>query len=572
MSTPVFIIAQQRSGTNLLRRSLATSGRFRDSDEVFDPRRDGFWPFYLEQTKKHPELARPNAVNQIKLLESFLEFHLDNDSPFTLLDVKYNSTHLQDDMWHSPVARSMLINWLIKKQYPVIHLVRDNCLENYVSFLVGTHTQNWVVGSTAQPPKPVKLELDVHHAVFQVKRRQQQIRRFQNDLRNANSLGLTYESLMDSNGHFSTTVSKQICEFLGIKEALAIAVPTKKTGRPLRDVVVNFDSELVPALKANGLGEYVEGDSEKQKSSSATDAIDQTEDTKSIVKVQPFHVLKHVPRVSLPKADCTPVFVLSLQQSGSESLCRGMGKTEQFKDFGRPFNPNQNGYWAFRDEMLAGRPELGVKTRAHQLEIFETYLSECLLSTQTPLAMFDVKYNSSHNLNESWYHRGTRPLFLEWLVEKQHPVIHLVRRNTLNSFFGNWLSANTSTTPVWLNPKHLIQNLKFQQTQIDVFRQWLEPIHSIEITTEPLFGSSICNANGESDCEIARILDHLDTSCEIDVSLDALDPIPSMAARIQNLESEIIPALIENGFEEQVNQSLFGFGKDNFSNETFVAA
>ncbi len=572
MSTPVFIIAQQRSGTNLLRRSLATSGRFRDSDEVFDPRRDGFWPFYLEQVKKHPELARPNAGNQIELLESFLEFHLDNDFPFTLLDVKYNSTHLQDDMWHSPVARSMFINWLIKKQYSVIHLVRDNCLENYVSFLVGTHTQNWVVGSTAQPPKPVRLELDVHHAVFQVKRRQQQIRRFQNYLRNANSLELKYESLMDSSGHFSITASKQICEFLRIKEALSIAVPTKKTGRPVRDVVVNFDSELVPALKANGLGEYVEGDAGNQNDGSTHNAIDQIEDAKSIVKVQPFQVLKHVPRVSLPKADCTPVFVLSLQQSGSESLCRGMGKTEQFKDFGRPFNPNQNGYWAFRDQMLADKPELGVKTRANQLEMFETYLSECLLSTQTPFAMFDVKYNSTHNLNESWYHRGTRPLFLEWLVEKQHPVVHLVRQNTLNSFFGNWLNVNASNPPVWLDPKNLIENLKFQQTQIEVFRQWLEPIHSIEITTESLFGARICKVNGEPDCKIAKILEHLESSCEIDVSLDALDPIPSMAARIKNLESEIIPALIENGFEEQVNQSLLGCDKDNSSNETYVAA
>ena len=45
-----------------------------------------------------------------------------------------------------------------------------------------------------------------------------------------------------------------------------------------------------------------------------------------------------------------------------------------------------------------------------------------------------------------------------------------------------------------------------------------------------------------------------------------------MDARIKNLESEIIPALIENGFEEQVNQSLLGCDKDNSSNETYVAA
>jgi len=81
MSTPVFIIAQQRSGTNLLRRSLATTGLFGDTDEVFDPRRKGFWPFYQQQVASRPELSRPTASHQIELFESFLESTLDNESP-----------------------------------------------------------------------------------------------------------------------------------------------------------------------------------------------------------------------------------------------------------------------------------------------------------------------------------------------------------------------------------------------------------------------------------------------------------------------------------------------------------
>ena len=561
MSTPVFIIAQQRSGTNLLRRSLATTGLFRDSDEVFDPRREGFWPYYLNQVGQRPELLCPTSDNQIELFERFLDSHLDNDSPFTLLDVKYNSTHLQDGMWHSPVARSALINWLIRKQYPVIHLVRDNCLENYVSFLVGTHTQDWVVGASAKPPKPVKLELDAHHAVFQVKRRQRQIDRFRNDMVNARSIELRYESLIEPAGHFSNSVATKICEFLSIDETLSIDVQTKKTGRPLRDVVVNFDKEVVPLMIANGLGQYVPHeecveDSPEANINSKPESLQVSDG--SVEKIRPFHSLKFVTRENLPALRSKPVFVISIQQSGSRSLCDGLSKSGHFANFGEPFDPSTNGYWDFRQKMLAERPELALKTPANQLNVFETFLSDSL-GDEKPIALIDVKYNSTQHLNEAWYHRGKRPLLLDWLVEKKHPVIHLVRDNVLGSYFGNWARQKSPDEPIYMNPNHLLQHLRFHQTQIDVFRQWLDPINFVEVNYEGLARSD----TDSTGVEIEKIRNHLLLSVDIDVSFEGYPPLSFLAGKIQNFESEIIPALNENGYRKWVDQSWIDFDKDN---------
>ena len=129
-SQPVFIFAQQRSGTNLLRKSLSATPLFRDLDEVFDPKQPQYWHFRKGKIRQQPKLATPTREHQVGMFEAFLQCRLSSRQPYTLIDIKYNSVHSLDDLWLSPMETPVLIDWLVQKQYPVIHLVRENHLEN----------------------------------------------------------------------------------------------------------------------------------------------------------------------------------------------------------------------------------------------------------------------------------------------------------------------------------------------------------------------------------------------------------------------------------------------------------
>ncbi len=493
MSTPLFVIADQRSGTNLLRRALASTEQLCDLNEIFHPQGGIYWLFREQQFRPATELSPPSADQQIEWFESFLHNCLPPEFPFSILDVKYNSSHVLNEFSRSPIDSPLFVKWLIQKQYPVIHLVRKNSLESYVSLLVGLHTNNWVVDVTASQPAPIHLKLDVAETIFQVAKRQRQIKQFRQFLQPANCLEVSYESLIDPTGEFSKFCLSQICQFVGLSKSWDIQVTTQKTGRPLRDVVENYDREILPALIDHGMSEMVVLEPDTRSIRFPPTAVSPRPDRPAI-RIRPQPVLKNAARISRKRGTSRPVFVISPRAGGAEFFRRAFGAHIESCDLGQIFLPAKNSYWSYRAQQLAVRPDLSLPNLKNQLEIFESFLDH-RLDHDKPFTLIDVSYDFVHSINETWYAPGSRPMLLAWLLEQKCAVIHLVKHNfyelgwhktDTNSDLTQREQGAAFSRGLTIDPSPIArhQQSKWQKTESDVMRAWLAPTNLLEIPVE----------------------------------------------------------------------------------------
>ncbi len=493
MSTPLFIIADQRSGTNLLRLSLASTEQLCDLNEIFHPQGGIYWLFREQHLQPATAVFPPTANHQIEWFESFLRVCLPPEFPFSILDVKYNSSHVLNEFSRSPIDTPLFVKWLIQKQYPVIHLVRENSLESYVSMLVGLHTNNWVVDVAAPQPAPIRLKLDVAETIFQVAKRQRQIKQFRQFLRPANCLEVSYESLIDPTGEFSKFCFNQICQFVGLTNSSDIQVTTQKTGQPMRDVVENYDHEILPALINQGMGAMVDFEPETRSNRFSATTVSPSSD-RSAIRIRPQPIFKHAARISRKRATSRPVFVISPRAGGSELFRQTFADRIASRDLGQIFLPAKNSYWSYRAQRVAVRPELSLPNLKNQLEIFESFLDH-RLDHDNPFTLIDVPYDFVHAINEAWYAPGSRPLLLSWLLEQKCAVVHLVKHKFCEP---GWHKTNSNSEPTPQEqgaassqgstndprPAARLQQSNWQKVESDVMRAWLAPTNLLEIPVE----------------------------------------------------------------------------------------
>jgi len=95
--------------------------------------------------------------------------------------------------------------------------------------------------------------------------------------------------------------------------------------------------------------------------------------------------------------------------------------------------------------------------------------------------------------------------------------------------------------------------------QINIFRQWLEPLNSVEINYESLLNES----NSTNGASLKQIKAQLQIKSDIDISFKAYPAISLLSAKIQNLKSEVIPALIEDGYQKWIDPNWSDFDRDN---------
>ena len=496
MSTPIFVIADQRSGTNLLRSSLASSQQICDLNEIFHPQGGIYWLYREQKLQLQPAWLMPTSEHQIELFEAFLAACLPGEFPFAMLDVKYNSSHTLNEFPRSPIETPRFIQWLIQKQYPVIHLVRENSLESYVSLLVGLHTNNWVVDVAAPRPAPIRLKLDVAETLFQVAKRQRQIKQFRQYLHPANCLELSYRALTDETGEFSDVCVKQICQWLGLRDSLNIRIVTQKSGRPMREIIENYDEEILPALIDLGMGRMVDTEPESESlNGSALPNISPCTD-RPVIRIQPQPVFRHVSRIRRVSALSQPLFLISACSQSADVFCQTLAANFDCFDATKIFSAAEDSFWSFRTQQLAARRELSLPSIKNQLEIFETFLDQ-RLNHDKPFTLIDVPYDFVHSINEAWYAPGTRPVLLAWLLEQKSAIIHLVKDN-----FFKQESSGSEHPALVIRPKNglaatgvsmsdrgsanVIQRNSLRRAEVAVMRAWLAPTNQLEIAVESL--------------------------------------------------------------------------------------
>ena len=251
---PVFVIATQRSGTNLLRKSLAATDLFFDLNEVFDPFHAEYWAFKKQQIMESPELSLPTEGNQLKLWHGYLSQRLSKiEKPFTLIDVKYTSMHHLDSLWHEHGSVPFLVQWLSANRFPVIHIIRASVLDTYVSNLLACRLQIWDAAD-ASAAEGVSFRLDPLEAKVEVQRRVEQIRLIRKMLLPLYSVEVAYELLLDRNKNkLSQETTSTLNRLLQPQPALHhVAVATRKMGRSASQLIENY-AEVQAELKGCSL-------------------------------------------------------------------------------------------------------------------------------------------------------------------------------------------------------------------------------------------------------------------------------------------------------------------------------
>lgn len=147
---PIIVLARQRSGTTVFRRTLAKTKTFEDFDEIFHPiliRKEAQASFHLFKQRwllQDITKAIVSVENQKKLFEDYFDY-LNNlgNCPFYLIDIKYNIWHHFNSFWQDSFAKPYLIDLIKERKIKIIHIIRKNVFKQTISLKRAIQTKQW---------------------------------------------------------------------------------------------------------------------------------------------------------------------------------------------------------------------------------------------------------------------------------------------------------------------------------------------------------------------------------------------------------------------------------------------
>jgi len=262
---PVFVLATQRSGTNYLRSLLRSTGLFVDYNEIFHSEvkndndasfsyfnwaKHSYFKYRAQRFAKDPELSIPLGENIVLLFNDYLDY-LSSESgsvPYFLVDVKYNSLHHFDPVWHSLTAPNFIFDLVSHRRSRVLHLVRENVFDVYLSNLVSNLTGLYVKENDDAIQIP-KILISVQNMFAKIKQIEQEVnlvRLYLEPL--ANVYELTYESISSEGIGVPPYIEKDLVDFFGTNLKLGLNETTRRIIENRWTVIENAD-EIVMALK-----------------------------------------------------------------------------------------------------------------------------------------------------------------------------------------------------------------------------------------------------------------------------------------------------------------------------------
>lgn len=224
MPEPIFLVASQRSGTNYLRFLLQKTGVIENFGEIFDTTQlqneqwnHQYFLYRLGQIKADPSLSIPLENNAEKLFNGYVEFlaKLAGNMPFFLMDIKYQSLHHMDTVWQEPLARNHVFKLIEKNDYKVIHMVRHNLFEFFVSHQLALKTGKYHL-LPGENDEAGTIEVDVDYMLRDMKRLEREqvlVRRFIWPIRN--KIEIAYENMRYNPNSMPPHLRVKLSEFLG---------------------------------------------------------------------------------------------------------------------------------------------------------------------------------------------------------------------------------------------------------------------------------------------------------------------------------------------------------------------
>jgi hypothetical protein len=246
---PIVLLSVQRSGTNFLRRVLGSHPAIDPLfGEIFDPghiaNELSFFHFYERAVASNPSLCLPDQ--RIVAFEHYIDF-LDEQvpSPSYILDIKYNSIRQLESYWSG--KREVLVQYIIDKQWPVIHLIRTDLVAAIFSQLRARKTGVYV--TKAQNYRDTASDaVDAVQMVRGVVQRRRLIQQYRRDFAAARLIEVAYEDLTDAPNGISEPVLGRIRDFLGVTDEFSRTPETTKLiAKPMSQAIVNYDEVVAEA-------------------------------------------------------------------------------------------------------------------------------------------------------------------------------------------------------------------------------------------------------------------------------------------------------------------------------------
>jgi len=156
MSRFVFLLARQRSGTNIFCDLIGKHGDIFPCPEIFHPSPTGLDPAqlklgfvsYLQRmiSWRGATAMYQYVTDRHAFFDGFLEYiESIADRPWIIFDIKYNSTHHLDKAWRGISSMPHIFDYAGSRGIKVLNLTRNNFLRFYLSERKAFLTQQWSV-------------------------------------------------------------------------------------------------------------------------------------------------------------------------------------------------------------------------------------------------------------------------------------------------------------------------------------------------------------------------------------------------------------------------------------------
>lgn len=259
---PLFLLANGRSGTHLLRGMLAAGFGVEDFGEAFNPDLEpathDYFPFLVDRVKQNPQLAVPAIETQQQLFAGYLDrLAAISTGRYFLLDAKYSHSHRFNPVHHDVANIPFMLAMIRDRAIPTIHLVRRNLVARRLSFLRAVHTGQWIARKPAgRAQSGAGMNVDCNRFLADLNRDLAEVRFFDNCMKgHPRLLAVYYKELLDG-GEMSASVRTRLSGFLGCNDPGRIEPRTFASGEGPDEYVENH-AELAARLAGTPFAEML---------------------------------------------------------------------------------------------------------------------------------------------------------------------------------------------------------------------------------------------------------------------------------------------------------------------------
>jgi len=261
---PIILCAQQKSGTTVLQKAFNDTDHCLNFGEVFHEKiydvptnEVAYFNFKRFVVKDNPELSTPHMKNQNRLFKMYFE-NLSNlsNKPFFLMDIKYNSWHHFNPVWHSAMEIPRLLRMVKENNIPIIHIKRKNLLHQYLISFIDNGSEDFFLKPSSEKQIYNEIIINPHHCKQMIQIVKRNMDNFQNWLANYPNHHVVYYEDILIDDHFTDSINNIVAEVTNRKVTKLCDPLIKKNLENPFKYIKNRD-QLINSLKNSAFEVYL---------------------------------------------------------------------------------------------------------------------------------------------------------------------------------------------------------------------------------------------------------------------------------------------------------------------------